>query len=155
MKLIIDADSCPREIRRIIMKAGAGNSLETMFVANRRIPDLLPPATAVEVDGSTGAADRYILEQALPEDLVVTRDIPLAAELVRRGITVINDRGGKFTEETVGERLSIRNHMKNLREAGAVPPLEGKSFGSKEKKRFADTFNRELTRLRKKIKAIP
>jgi len=155
MKIFVDADSCPKEIRNIIMKAGERTAVPAVFVANHVIPDLGERTELVVVPPGEGKADEYILDRAGCGDLVVTRDIPLAAELVHKKVTVINDRGERFTKENIGERLSLRNHMKTLREHGMAPGLGGKQFGEREKKRFADTFNRELTRLRKKIKAIP
>jgi uncharacterized protein len=155
MKIFVDADSCPREIRRIIMKAGAAWSVPALFVANTKLPDVEQPARCVLVAAGDDVADGYIMDNAEGSDLVITRDIPLAAELARRGITVINDRGDLFSGDSVGERLSLRNHMQTLREYGMAPGVGGKQYGPREKKRFADTFNRELTRLRKKIKAIP
>jgi len=145
MKIIIDADSCPREIRAIIGRAGKKHNIAIMFIANTELPGL----DVVKVPDGEGEADRFIIESAGKEDLVITRDIPLAAELVEHGITVINDRGEKFTKGIVKERLSVRNHMKNLRDTGLAPELRGKRYGDGEKKKFADTFSRELTRLLK------
>ena len=155
MRIIIDADSCPRDIRQIIIKAGTRNAVPVLFVGNRKLPDISKPAENVLVTEGEGNADRYIAEHAEQNDLIITRDIPLAGLLLERGMTVINDRGDCFTKESIGERLSIRNHMKTLRERGLAPGLGGRQYGSREKKRFADTFNRELTRLRKKMDVIP
>ncbi len=155
MKIIVDADSCPRDIREIIIKGGERKAVQTIFVANRTVAGLRSPAEYVGVSQEPGAADRYILETACSEDIVITRDIPLAAELVKRHITVINDRGGRFTEENARERLSIRNSMETMRNAGIVPPLKGKQYGNREKKQFADTFNRELSRVLTKLNRIP
>jgi uncharacterized protein YaiI (UPF0178 family) len=100
------------------------------------------------VQTGEGRADAYIKEQVGPQDLVITRDIPLAAELVELGLVVVNDRGDLYTRENVRERLSLRNFMKELREVGLYEsPL--KEFGKKEVKAFAATFDRILTQLEK------
>lgn len=93
-------------------------------------------------------ADAFIKEQVGSGDLVITRDIPLAAELVELGPVVINDRGDLYTRENVRERLSIRNFMKELRDAGLYENPTG-MFGRKEVKAFAATFDRILTQLEK------
>lgn len=155
MNIFIDGDSCPREIRAIVMRAGEKRSIPAVFVANKKLSDVHSPAKNVVVSLDNEAADTYIIENVGENDLVVTRDIPLAEKLTAKGITVINDRGDVFEADTVRERLSIRDYMKNLREIGLAPPLGKRKYGEGEKKRFADTFNRELTRLQKKVKTIP
>jgi hypothetical protein len=87
--------------------------------------------------------DNYILRECSQEDIVITRDIPLATELVERGVTVLNDRGTVFTRESIYERLSIRNFAKSLRESG-ITVRETNKFGKKQIKAFADAFDRIL-----------
>ena len=91
-------------------------------------------------------ADSLILEEAGMQDLVITRDIPLAAELVGNGIRVINDRGTVYTEENVRERLSWRDFMADLRDKGMFIP-ENDRFSERDLREFANAFDRELTRL--------
>lgn len=118
-------------------------------MANRRIP---PPRSGkvslVIVPKVEGAADAHIVENGCPGDLVITRDIPLAAQLLDRGLRVINDRGDVFTTENIRERLSVRNFMKGLREAGLYDSPSG-GFGLREIRLFSDAFDRELTQLLK------
>lgn len=147
MKILVDADSCPQPVREIIARAAVKRGVKAVFAANRQIP--LPEADLVEmvvVEKGEGVADRWIIDQAESGDLAVTRDIPLAAELVEKQIVVINDRGAHFTPENIRERLSIRNLMKDFREAGIMPEKES-SFGRREIQQFAAAFDRELTRL--------
>ena len=96
-----------------------------------------------------GSADRYILFHAGSSDLVITRDIPLAAELLEADVTVINDRGDRFYRESIREMLSMRDTMQKLRQDGLLKQ-KGRKFGRKEKKNFADTFNREFMRILQK-----
>ena len=74
-----------------------------------------PLVSAVRVDGGADVADRYIADHAGPGDLAVTADVPLAAQLVPRGVAVLDPRGEEHTEETIGERLSVRDFMDGLR----------------------------------------
>ncbi len=147
MRVFIDADSCPVRVREIVCRAAKKRNFLAIFTANRQIP--LPRNRNVRfilVAQGEGRADAYIKEQVGPGDLVITRDIPLAAELVDLGPVVVNDRGETYTKENVRERLSIRNFMKELREVGLYESPTG-GFGRKEVKAFAATFDRILTQL--------
>jgi len=149
LRIWVDADSCPRSVREVIQRASSRTGVEAVFVANRDVPGIDWPQTKfVKVDGSEGAADDHIFDHSTPHDLVVTRDIPLARRLVERGNTVLNDRGDVFTSENVRERLSLRNFMYHLRSSGLTSPGE-RSFGAKEVQSFANSFDRELTRLQR------
>jgi len=149
MKIWVDADSCPPKIREIIIRASNRESIETVFVADREIAVKSGPhARFVLVPKGKDAADTFIAGQMSGEDLVITRDIPFADLCVKRGITVLNDRGTVYTKENVGERLSIRHFMQNLRERELYGSGE-QGFGKKEVEKFANAFDREL---RKKLK---
>ena len=90
-------------------------------------------------------ADAFIVEASARGDLCVTADIPLAARLVDQGLIVIDPRGALYSTASIGERLSIRDFMAGLRDAGVQtggPP----PFSYKAKQRFASTLDRELTR---------
>jgi len=148
MKIWIDADSCPTRIREIIIRASNREKIEAVFVANRELPLLYGNFVRfVLVPEGSEEADKYITEQAAPDDIVITRDIPFASLLVEKGIIVLNDRGTLYTVENMGERLSIRNFMKGLRERNLYSSRESE-FGKKEVENFANTFDREL---RKKL----
>lgn len=144
-KIWVDADSCPRQVRDIVQRAAERTGLDVVFVANREVPGIGSDHLVV-VGKEEGAADAHIVGHSDPRDIIVTRDIPLAKELVDRGNTVLNDRGEVFTPENVGERLSIRNFMYHLRRSGLLSPTE-RSFGQREVQSFANSFDKELTRL--------
>ncbi len=149
MRIWVDADSCPRQVREIIARAANRAGIEAIFVANRELPAGAPsPVTFVRVEAGEGKADEHLLAHSELSDLVVTRDIPLAAALAARGVRVINDRGNLYTAENVRERLSIRDFMYELRSNGLAPERTGR-FGRKETKTFADALDRELARLLK------
>jgi len=143
----VDADSCPVRIREIVSRAAKKRGVIAKFVANRPIP--LPETASVELEvvpAEEDGADSRIVEGAKPGDLIITRDIPLAAKLVEGGLRVLNDRGETFTEENVRERLSLRNFMKDLRASGLYESPTG-GFGEREVKAFSASFDRELTKL--------
>lgn len=147
MKLWLDADATPRDVKDICFRASERLKLETILVANQRIQ--LPPGyahlAAVRVDGGPDVADRYIAEHAEAGDVAVTADIPLAALLVPKGVIVIDPRGDQYTAESIGERLSIRNFMEGLRGAG-VETGGHAGYGPKDKQAFANALDRALTR---------
>jgi uncharacterized protein len=150
MKLWIDADAAPRDVKEICFRASDRLKLETVLVANQRIQLPLGYAhlSAVRVEGGPDVADRYIAEHAGAGDVAVTADIPLAALLVPKGVVVIDPRGEEFTVESIGERLSIRNFMDGLRGAG-VDTGGNAAYGAREKQAFANALDRALTRARR------
>jgi uncharacterized protein YaiI (UPF0178 family) len=147
MKLWIDADAAPLEVKTICYRASARVGLDTVLVANQRLqlPPGYPQLSAVRVDGGPDAADRYIAEHATAGDVAVTADIPLAALLVPKGVVVIDPRGEAYTPESIGERLSVRNFMDGLRGAGVETGGHG-AYGPREKQAFANALDRALTR---------
>jgi uncharacterized protein YaiI (UPF0178 family) len=145
MNIFVDADSCPKPVRdlvqRVAKRAGAG----AVFAANRPIPDTENAEMCV-CPPESGAADDLIAGRAGPGDIVVTRDIPLAARLVKTGAAVLDDRGRIYTAENIGERLSVRNFTIDLAENGMDFNREA-NYGKKELKAFADALDRLITRL--------
>jgi len=148
LKIWIDADAAPREVKELVFRAAKRLGVPTILVANQRLQP--PPGnslvTAVWVDGGPDVADQYIASQAESGDLVVTQDIPLAALLVPTGVSVLDPRGDEHTSETIGERLSLRDFMDQLRTAGAVtggPP----PYDARARQAFAAALDRTLTRL--------
>ena len=147
MRIWIDADAAPREVKEIVFRAAKRLKLETILVANQRMqtPVGIAEVSAVVVEGGPDVADRYIAEHADAGDLVVTQDIPLAAILVPRQVTVLDVRGDEHTSETIGERLSIRDFMENVRNVGGTtggPP----PYDARAKQAFASALDRVLTR---------
>ncbi len=147
MKIWVDADACPVAVKDIVTHAAHKKSIEAIFVANKNIPlPVSPLISCVVVDMSPDAADRYIGDGAVPGDLAITQDIPLAHILVHKEVTVINPRGETFNADNIGERLSIRNLLQDVRDTGEITGGP-KPFGDREKRAFAATFDKELTRL--------
>ena len=148
MKLWIDADAAPRDVKELVFRAARRLAIETVLVANQRLqtPPGNPLVSAVWVDGGADVADQYIAAHAVAGDLVVTQDVPLAALLVPKQVTVLDPRGEEHTAETIGERLSVRDFMDQARLAGMItggpPPYDGRA-----KQAFAAALDRALTRL--------
>lgn len=150
MIIWIDADACPAPVRDIVLRASHRLKVQTIFVANK--PLYLPDSSilsAVQVAQGPDVVDGYIVEHASPGDLVVTQDIPLAALLVPREISVLSPRGDLFTPENMAENLSRRNLMNDLRDQGEITGGP-RPFDEKVKRQFANCFDAELQRLLRK-----
>lgn len=147
MRIWIDADACPGPVKEIVLRAAERLQLPVVFVANKAIQiPRSPLISTVHVPKGMDVADAHISNNAQAGDLAVTQDIPLAAELVKKGVVTIDVRGEPFTEENIDERLSLRNFYQELRESG-VPTSGPKGFAPQDRQRFASTLDRELTRL--------
>lgn len=148
MKIWIDADAAPRDVKDIIFRAARRVEVMAVLVANRKLP--LPGSnnyvSAIQVPGGPDVADQYIVEHANESDIAVTADIPLAALLVEKGIHVIDPRGQEYNSENVRERLAVRDFMDSLRGAN-VETGGAAQYGEREKQAFAGALDRLLTRL--------
>lgn len=146
MKIWIDADACPRVIKEIVFRASERLEVPVLLVANKSLAkhDSRLIQSIVVADGFD-VADDYIAEHAAAEDLVVTADIPLAARVVANGGLALDPRGELYTEENVGERLSIRDLMMELRSGGLIQGGPAQ-FSQNDKQRFASSLDRLLTR---------
>lgn len=147
MKLWIDADAAPRDVKEIVYRAARRLGLPAVLVANQRLaaPFDNPFVTAVQVKGGPDVADRHIAEHAEPGDVAVTADVPLAARLVEKQVAVIDPRGVEYSEDNVGERLAVRDFMDDLRGAGLATGGP-RPYGPTDRKAFAATLDRVLTR---------
>lgn len=147
MKLWIDADAAPRDVKDICIRASDRLQLTTILVANVRLQ--IPPGysfvSSVSVEGGPDVADRYIAEHAAKGDVAVTQDIPLAALLVANSVIVLDPRGDEHTTESIGERLSVRNFMESLRSTG-VDTGGHSVYNARDKQRFANALDRVLRR---------
>jgi uncharacterized protein YaiI (UPF0178 family) len=146
VKIWVDADACPGEIKELIIRAGRRLKVLVAFVANKRIgvPDS-PHISSVRIGMEPEAVDEYISENAKPGDIAVTQDIPLASVLIPKGVVVITPHGLVLTEENIGERLSVRNLMQDIRESGGITPGPSQ-FSRRNRQKFSDSLDRELTR---------
>lgn len=141
-KIWIDADACPKSIKEIVFKTGLRLKIPIVLVANdyQNIPtsDLI---RLIVVDKGFDAADQHIVDQVEMHDIVITADIPLAAAVLQKKAIAINPRGETYTLNTIGSILSMRNILKEFRDAGTI--MGGPApFGPKDVKQFADSLNR-------------
>lgn len=153
MKLWLDADAAPREVKEVCYRASDRLKLHTILVANQRLqlPVGYAHLSAVRVEGGPDVADAYIAEHSVAGDVAVTADIPLAALLVPKGVVVIDPRGDEYTPEVIGERLSVRDFMDSLRSTG-VETGGHAPYGQKEKQAFANALDRALTRAMRAVR---
>jgi hypothetical protein len=145
MKIWVDADACPVPVKDIVIKAGHKLAISSIFVANKVIAlPLSPHLIFVQVAKGADVADQYIVDQATKDDLVITQDILPATS--SKEIVVIDPRGHAFTEENIGERVSVRALMTDLRDSGDITGGP-KQYTDKDKQRFASAFDRAITKL--------
>ena len=149
MRIIIDADAAPIAIKEILFRASERLNVELILVANTPIRHPSSERiTMVTVPNGPDEADDYIADCVDGEDLVITADIPLADRVIMKGSTVITPRGDILNRDNIGERLSIRDMMDQLRsggvETGGPPP-----FTNKDKAAFARSFKAFIARMKK------
>ena len=143
----VDADACPVVIREILCKAAIRKQLPIVFVANQRIK--LPAHKLIrclQVSAGFDVADNEIVRLLQAHDLVITSDIPLAADVIAKGGQALSPRGELFTEHNIGERLNIRDFMDTMRssgiQSGGPPPLN-----QADRQQFANHLDRILQRV--------
>ncbi len=151
MTLWIDADACPRAVKELVFRAALRTKVPAVLVANSAM--FVPRSGAVRlivVEKGLDVADQAIVEQSTVGDIVVTADIPLAAQLVDAGRVVIHPRGQVYTADNVKEALATRDLMQELRDAGletgGPPPMKATDTAQ-----FANALDRELTRLQRRL----
>lgn len=164
----VDSDSVPKNLRTIILKAAVRINTAAYFVADRQLPDvkqfiaddthrvraesgdisLKSKIKMIVVQSGENSADDYIVQNALPGSLCITHDIPLASRLLETGCTVLDDRGGQYTQDDIQSRLSDRAVNAELRFWGVFAVAQKKQKPS-DVKAFADLFDCIINRLLK------
>ena len=122
LRIWLDADACPRDVKDVVFRASGRTGIAVVLVANKAMftPLHSPLVTMVQVSGGADIADDHIVAHARARDLVITADIPLAARLVPMGVVVIDPRGERLDEDNIGERLSVRDFMAEVRDTGVM-----------------------------------
>jgi uncharacterized protein YaiI (UPF0178 family) len=141
----IDADACPRIIKDIVYKFGTRLKIPIILVANSFLA--IPQSELIKlimVGKGNDIADQYIIDHVKKDDLVITADIPLAAKIVEKEAVGLNPRGEIYTEENIGEILSMRNFMKELRDGGQVTGGPA-NLSSKDSQNFSNSINKILS----------
>jgi uncharacterized protein YaiI (UPF0178 family) len=149
MRIWVDADACPAVIREILYRAANRLQVPLTLVANRSLQ--IPPSPwirAIRVAGGFDVADRRIIEEVEPDDLVITADIPLAASVIERQGYALNPRGELYTRDNIRERLAMRNFMEELRTTG-VATGGPSAFSLSDRQAFASQLDRYLAKMRR------
>ncbi len=146
IQIYVDADACPRAIKEILYRAADRLKIQLTLVANQWLH--CPPSRyirAMQVPQGFDVADHKIAQQVAPGDLVITADIPLAADVVARGGHALNPRGEFYTMDNIQERLTMRNFMEGLRASGVEtggPP----AFSPGDRQEFAKQLDKFLAK---------
>lgn len=124
----VDADACPKVIKEILFRAAERTGVAVTLVANQPLAaPRIPSLRVLQVAAGFDVADQEIAKRAAPGDLVVTADIPLAAEVIAKGAEALNPRGERYTPDTIRGVLTMRDFMDTMRASGHVgggpPPL--------------------------------
>jgi len=147
MKILVDADSCPKPARELVLRRADKLNIRIIFSANRLIPN--EGVAEMEIcDSSANSADDRIVELAEKGDIALTRDVPLAKRLVEKEAFVLDDRGRVFTKNNINELLSLRNFAVGLVDNG-LEFVRTANYGKKDLKTFADSLDRLLTKMLK------
>ena len=145
MNIWVDADACPNAVKEVIFRAAERRQVTTTLVANQYIRT--PPSKvirSIQVEQGFDVADNAIVANLSSGDLVVTADIPLAAEVVAQGAVALNPRGTLYTKENVRDHLQRRDMMEELRSIGTVSGGP-KILEKQDVQRFANALDRYLT----------
>ena len=129
VKIYVDADACPTVIKDILYRLSQRTGIEVILVANQPLSvPRIPSVRSIQVSQGFDVADNHIVELAEVDDLVITADIPLAAEVIDKGAKALNPRGEMYTKSNIRARLNMRDFMDSMRNSGVQvgggpPPL--------------------------------
>jgi uncharacterized protein len=142
MKIWVDADACPKAVKEILYRVAERTEIPVTLVANS--PLYLPTSSfinLIQVASGPDIADDEIADKCEAGDLIITADIPLAARVVEKGAQALDPRGTIYDKNNIGQILSMRNFMDELRGSG-VETGGPSGFGQKEKFKFANTLDK-------------
>lgn len=145
MHIWVDADACPAVIKDILFKAARRTKLPLSLVANHSMS--VPPdkhITLTQVPSGFDAADDYIVEKCEAGDLVITNDIPLAADVLAKNALALNNRGEEYDKSSIKQILGMRDFMETMRSSGEHTGGP-KAFSQRDKQNFANALDRLLT----------
>ncbi len=149
MQIWVDADACPNVIKDVLFRAADRTSTMVTLVANQTIRT--PPSRflrTLRVEAGFDVADNEIVKRVEPGDLVVTADIPLAAEVIEKGGMALNPRGERYTTETIRERLNMRDFMDTMRASG-VQTGGPATMNQRDRQQFANELDKWLVQAKK------
>ena len=145
-RIWVDADACPNVIKQILFRAAERVGMPLILVANQ--PLQVPRSRFIrtmQVSAGFDVADNHIVQQAEAGDLVITADIPLAAEVVAKGCLALNPRGELYTSENIRQRLNMRDFLDTMRASG-IDTGGPAAFSAAERMAFANQLDRLLAK---------
>ncbi|MGC2867140.1 YaiI/YqxD family protein [Proteus vulgaris] len=150
MPIWVDADACPKVIKEVLYRAADREKVIITFVANQRlIVPTSPFLRTLQVSAGFDVADNEIVRRTNKDDLVITADIPLAAEVIEKGAVALNPRGERYTEATIRERLNIRDFMDTMRASG-IQTGGPASLSQRDRQLFANELDKWLLQQKKR-----
>lgn len=146
MQIWVDADACPVVIKQILFRASKRTGVPLTLVANQplQVPRV-PQISAVQVAGGFDVADNEIVARLAAGDLVVTADIPLAAEVIEQGGQALSPRGEMYSPDDIAAKRTMRDFMDTLRASGIHGGGQS-SPGERERQAFANALDRWLAK---------
>ena len=147
MKIWVDADACPVVARDILFRAANRTGVQLTLVANQALN--VPKSgniNTLRVPGGFDVADNEIVRRVQAGDLVITSDIPLAAEVIAKGGHALSPRGELHTKENIGAKLNMRDFMDTMRSSGVEMGGGPAAYSQRDKQEFANNLDRLLTK---------
>lgn len=146
MKIWVDADACPGVIKDILFRAAERTGVQTTLIANQFIAT---PASrfinAIQVSQGFDVADNEIVRRLESGDLVITGDIPLAAEVIEKGGRALNPRGELYSANSIKAQLTMRDFMDTMRSSGVQTGGGPPPLNNRDRKAFADQLDKILS----------
>jgi len=147
VKIWVDADACPVVVKEILYRAADRTGVELTLVANQALSTPSSPnINTVQVPSGFDVADDEIVKRCNAGDLVITSDIPLAAEVIEKGAHALSPRGELHTKENIGARLNMRDFLDTMRSSGVEMSGGPAAFSQRDKQDFANNLDRFLTK---------
>ncbi|EPE4189548.1 YaiI/YqxD family protein [Yersinia enterocolitica] len=144
MQIWVDADACPNVIKEVLFRAADRTGMMVTLVANQ--PLKTPPSKFIrtlQVASGFDVADNEIVQRLEKNDLVITADIPLAAEVIEKGGIALNPRGERYTPDTIRERLNMRDFMDTMRASG-IQTGGPNTLNQRDRQQFANELDKWL-----------
>ena len=147
MKIWVDADACPVVVKEILYRAADRTGVQLTLVANQALnTPSSPNINTLQVQQGFDVADDEIVKRCEPGDIVITSDIPLAAEVIEKGAHALSPRGEMHTKENIGARLNMRDFLDTMRSSGVEMSGGPAVFSQRDKQEFANNLDRFLTK---------
>lgn len=143
MHIWVDADACPKVVKEILFRVADRTKVQVTLVANQSlITPKSPFIKSIRVASGFDVADNYIMQEVQKDDLIITADIPLAAEVIEKGGHALNPRGELYSTETIKQKLVMRDLMDELRGSGAETGGGPPPLNQRDRREFANQLDK-------------